>query len=546
MNPAHDIRGGAIPLQGDEIVLIAAYNRGTNLGFALPARLKAPGLQARMTVSYVLVTAAAVVLVEALAIGFVLPNLLSALDLQNRVTATAKDYTAEIVTTSTSPDAIILPAGFVLGHSGSTGEAGQVQSLDSGVLIPQVTGTFPDRAPMALALVLATDGRVLSSSYPGRFPVGASAYSLIPNLDLGRAGVGGQTSTLGDGRVASAIEPIFLTALRAKGASPDTKTTFAKPQAQGYVYVQAPLQTTLGTTLATAGPLLQSGLLLLLLTLPVGALFGLLTTRGLVRRLRRLESTTLAFAEGDLSRRVVPSGSDEVGQLEDHFNQMAERLTAAIARERSLAEDNARLAERSRISRELHDSISQDLFSINLIQRGLEKATPADSPLQPQLGTMGETVSTALQEMRALLLELRPNGLGEKGLAASLEQLCANYESRAAIVVKRQIQPVDLAPAAEDAVYRVAQEALANAVKHAQAHHLELTLRQQDGSVDLMVVDDGRGFDPDHPEQPGLGLKLMRERMDELGGRLTITSIVGKGTQVVAAVPLTAEAKARS
>ena len=61
-----------------------------------------------------------------------------------------------------------------------------------------------------------------------------------------------------------------------------------------------------------------------------------------------------------------------------------------------------------------------------------------------------------------------------------------------------------------------------------------------------MVVDDGRGFDPDHPEQPGLGLKLMRERMDELGGRLTITSIVGKGTQVVAAVPLTAEAKARS
>ena len=221
-------------------------------------------------------------------------------------------------------------------------------------------------------------------------------------------------------------------------------------------------------------------------------------------------------------------------------------MTAAIARERSLAEDNARLAERSRISRELHDSISQDLFSINLIQRGLEKATPADSPLQPQLGTMGETVSTALQEMRALLLELRPNGLGEKGLAASLEQLCANYESRAAIVVKRQIQPVDLAPAAEDAVYRVAQEALANAVKHAQAHHLELTLRQQDGSVDLMVVDDGRGFDPDHPEQPGLGLKLMRERMDELGGRLTITSIVGKGTQVVAAVPLTAEAKARS
>ncbi|TMF54436.1 MAG: HAMP domain-containing protein, partial [Chloroflexi bacterium] len=149
---------------------------------------------------------------------------------------------------------------------------------------------------------------MLSSSYPGRFPVGASAYSLIPNLDLGRAGVGGQTSTLGDGRVASAIEPIFLTALRAKGASPDTKTTFAKPQAQGYVYVQAPLQTTLGTTLATAGPLLQSGLLLLLLTLPVGALFGLLTTRGLVRRLRRLESTTLAFAEGDLSRRVVPSG----------------------------------------------------------------------------------------------------------------------------------------------------------------------------------------------------------------------------------------------
>src|SRR5262249_55772293 len=121
----------------------------------------------------------------------------------------------------------------------------------------------------------------------------------------------------------------------------------------GYVYVQAP---------ATAGFALPHRLslaaLVLLLTVPVGVVFGLLTTRSLRRRLRRLAEASQAVAAGDFDTRLTPTSRDEVGQLERNFNDMAARLNEATERALRLASQNARLAERSRISRELHDSIS--------------------------------------------------------------------------------------------------------------------------------------------------------------------------------------------
>jgi HAMP domain-containing protein len=103
---------------------------------------------------------------------------------------------------------------------------------------------------------------------------------------------------------------------------------------------------------------------LLIITAPVGLVFGLIATRGLIHRLQILARATTAFAEGDFSQRVPVRLNDEIGQLEQHFNEMADRVNASLHAQRNLAAQNARLAERSRISRELHDSISQDLFFI--------------------------------------------------------------------------------------------------------------------------------------------------------------------------------------
>jgi signal transduction histidine kinase len=267
---------------------------------------------------------------------------------------------------------------------------------------------------------------------------------------------------------------------------------------------------------------------------PVGLVFGLLSTRRLIGRLRRLAATTVAVAGGDYQQRVAVAGGDEVAQLETNLNRMAQQLEGAIATQRQLAS----AAERARIARELHDAISQDLFSLRLLAGGLRKALPAGSPLHPQVEAMEQTATQTMHEMQALLLELRPVALDDAGLIPALEELCGAYRERLGVTVDADLEPVQLAPQVEHAVLRVVQEALANAVKHAQPSRIRLRLEQQDGQVAVMVTDNGGGFDPELAEQQhGLGLGLMRERVAELGGTLQLTSTPGNGTSVRALLP---------
>jgi signal transduction histidine kinase len=304
-----------------------------------------------------------------------------------------------------------------------------------------------------------------------------------------------------------------------------------------HIYVQAPVQAQTIGSLASAEPLLLPGLIVLLLAVPVGTLFGLLTTRGVVRRLRRLAGTSASYADGDFAQRVALGPPDEVGKLERNFNEMAARLQEAVRRERLLAEKSARLAERSRISRELHDSISQDLFSLSLLAGGLEKALPSDSPVRAEVQTLAETVQSTNREMRALLLELRPSTLDEKGLVAALEELASNYSARLGIKVDADLEAISMAPAAEVAALRIAQESLANAIKHAHATTIKLGMHRRGEHAEITVSDDGRGFVANGKSQ-GLGLRLMRERVDELGGSLAIESREGEGTTVAATLPV--------
>jgi signal transduction histidine kinase len=300
-----------------------------------------------------------------------------------------------------------------------------------------------------------------------------------------------------------------------------------------------PFQST-GPSWADLQPQLQAGFVFLLATIPVGVLFGLLTTRGVIQRLRRLAAGTVGFASGDFGQRVPESGVDEVGQLERHFNSMASRLEEAIAQQRALAERNARLAERTRISRELHDSISQDLFSMSAIVAGLRKALPNSSPVQAQLDTLTGTVNSTIQEMRALLLELRPTALEEKGLIPALTDLCQAYETRVGVRVSARLEQLTLAPAVEQALFRIAQEGLSNAVRHSEAEEILVTLRpigEQAQQAELTVVDNGRGFDPAQAPAHGLGLKLMAERVRELGGSLAVDSSERAGTTIRVVLP---------
>ncbi|HYN93941.1 MAG TPA: ATP-binding protein, partial [Pilimelia sp.] len=271
------------------------------------------------------------------------------------------------------------------------------------------------------------------------------------------------------------------------------------------------------------------------LAIPVGLAFGLLSTRRLIGRLRRLAAGTVAVADGDFGRRLPAVGGDEVAQLERNFNRMAERLGAAMAAERELAG----AAERTRIARELHDSISQDLFSVRMLAGGLRRALPAGSPLRERAGTIEATAAGTIQEMQALLLELRPVALADAGLLDALREVCRAYGERLGVPVTAELDAVVVSPRAEHAVLRVVQEALSNAVRHGRPTAVRLRVGPgPDGRVCVRVSDDGGGFDPAAVGgRPGMGLRSMRERVEELGGEFHLESAPGAGTDVHVRLP---------
>jgi signal transduction histidine kinase len=182
--------------------------------------------------------------------------------------------------------------------------------------------------------------------------------------------------------------------------------------------------------------------------------------------------------------------------------------------------------------------VSQDLFSLAILASGLRKAIPSDSTVHPQVETMEITARAAQREMQALLLELRPIALEDAGLSVALGELCRAYQSRLGVEVTAQIAELDAAPAVEHAVLRIAQEAMANAIRHAEPTAISLSVDDIDDSVVLRVQDNGSGFDPATLAQTsGLGVRSMNTRAHELGGSITIDTNPGAGTVLTAVIP---------
>jgi signal transduction histidine kinase len=200
------------------------------------------------------------------------------------------------------------------------------------------------------------------------------------------------------------------------------------------------------------------------------------------------------------------------------------------------AEELAVLQERNRLARELHDSVTQSLYSLTLLAEAGQRMIRAED-LQQIAGNqtrLGQIAQQALQEMRLLVYELRPLALKSEGLVGALEQRLETVERRAGIQARVLVEgEVDLAPGLEEELYGIAQEALNNALKHARASKIVLSVRMVDKSVILEVADDGQGFDLAEVQvKGGLGLISMQERAEKIGGQLDIDSAPGEGTRV--------------
>jgi PAS domain S-box-containing protein len=219
-------------------------------------------------------------------------------------------------------------------------------------------------------------------------------------------------------------------------------------------------------------------------------------------------------------------------------------LAWALANQAAVAIENARLydrarevaayEERQRLARELHDSVTQTLCAVGMLGRTLPKIWERDTTEGRQaLSSLDEMTQSALAEMRTLLLELRPDNLVEADLPDLLRQLAAGLRSRASAPIDLELEgPLHLPPDVHVTLYRVAQEALANATRHAGASRLRVTLHQSPDGVTLRVVDNGIGFDPAHALPGHLGLVIMRERTRAIDADLDIVSHPGRGTTV--------------
>jgi PAS domain S-box-containing protein len=224
---------------------------------------------------------------------------------------------------------------------------------------------------------------------------------------------------------------------------------------------------------------------------------------------------------------------------------LADHLALAMenAELRESAETAAALDERARLARDLHDAVTQTLFSASLIAEVLPRLWDRDQAEGlRRLEQLQHLTRGALAEMRTLLLELRPAALEEAELAEVLRQLAeAKGTSGLYVEVVIEGEPRRLKPDVQVALYRSAQEALNNITKHAGATRAEVALRYGAGRIELSVDDNGAGFDPSVVGGEHMGLRIMRERADAIGAAFSVESTPGLGTSVSVAIQDTTE-----
>ena len=263
-----------------------------------------------------------------------------------------------------------------------------------------------------------------------------------------------------------------------------------------------------------------------------------------LRPIRMLEQTAARVAAGDTSARAPASAvaDRDLGRLIETFNNALETAATNRLRLREVAARSVHAAEeeRKRIAQELHDGIAQTLAAIRVRMRLARNAKPELQ--EAEMEAMRESLGTAIEELRAIALGLRPPALDVLGLGPAVEALARSVarDTRLRVDVKADFPERRLEPEAQLTVYRILQEALANVVRHAGADHVRVRLMAKNGNAELTVEDDGRGFVPS--EQLGgpgnLGLLGMQERAAYVGGQVHISSRPGVGTRITAEIPI--------
>jgi signal transduction histidine kinase len=243
-----------------------------------------------------------------------------------------------------------------------------------------------------------------------------------------------------------------------------------------------------------------------------------------------LRQTAALKAQQLALRQAVQAERD---RLDAEVRRRTEELTELSAHLHTARED-----ERHRLARNLHDELGALLTAAKLDAARIRSRLTGGAPeALERLAHLVQTLNQSIALGRSIVEDLRPSTLGNLGLAATLEILAREFSERSGVQVSCTAAPVNLDPAAELMVYRVVQEAITNISKHAQARHVSVQLTSSEGWVELVVSDDGKGFDTAASRRSAYGLRGMRFRVEAEGGRLDVSSVQGQGTRLVARLP---------
>lgn len=272
-----------------------------------------------------------------------------------------------------------------------------------------------------------------------------------------------------------------------------------------------------------------------LVLVPVVVVFAHLLSRHFHERVAALVVAADAWGRGDFTVRPKDKSRDEIGVLSRHLLRMVEQLQFLIRERQELSA----VRERNRLARDLHDTVKQQVFATQMELNAARNLLATDPQAAGEaLDEAIDMVRRSQQDLKALIAHLRPAGLEDGTLGTVLSQYVPVHAPKDVKVHLEITNDRNLPLDIEEAVFRVAQAALANVSIHAQANNVTVQLSMIPDAVSLRVADDGIGFDIDKVEPNAFGLIVMRERMEEIGGTLRIESSLGAGTTVWATVPL--------
>ncbi|WP_322422039.1 sensor histidine kinase [Jeotgalibacillus haloalkalitolerans] len=268
------------------------------------------------------------------------------------------------------------------------------------------------------------------------------------------------------------------------------------------------------------------------------------------QRIHEMTAFVARLASGKVGETMEITETDDISVLEDALNELSVNMNEQtkslqrISSERLSLEKQAQQAavieERQRLARDLHDSVSQQLFALNMLSSASVRMLETNQDEAGKLVRQAAEIAEKAQgEMRALLLHLRPVDLKGESLSTGLEKLASELEQKTPITFFVQLDQMGKIPeSADEHLFRVVQEAVSNILRHANATEITIRTEVKGSSFYLFVGDNGDGFDVTDKKWTSYGLQTMKERCEEIGGQFELRSKAGEGTYIKIRIPI--------